>query len=220
MEQKIMKETLQFLKDLKKNNNREWFNVHKEMFMAASDNFADFVQSLIDAVAGFDKTLAGLLAKDSVFRIYRDVRFSKDKSPYKTHFGANLMGKGAGCGKAGYYFHLEPGSSFLAGGIHMTEPQNLKAVREEISGNSDSFLKIINSREFAENFSIRGEKLSRVPQGFDKDDPMAEYLKHKEILIHHSISDREILSDQLLDDCARVCQAMVPFNRFINASLQ
>jgi uncharacterized protein (TIGR02453 family) len=130
------------------------------------------------------------------------------------------MGKGAGCGMAGYYFHLEPGSSFLAGGIHMTEPQNLKAVREEISGNSDSFLKIINNREFAENFSIRGEKLSRVPQGFDKDDPMAEYLKHKEILIHHSINDPEILSDQLLADCARVCKAMVPFNRFINASLQ
>src|SRR5438046_10083390 len=93
-------------------------------------------ETLIDEVAKFDRSVAGLDAKNSVFRIYRDVRFSKDKSPYKTHFSATLMGKGKACGVAGYYFHLEQGNSFLAGGIHMTEPANLKAIRKEISSNA------------------------------------------------------------------------------------
>jgi uncharacterized protein (TIGR02453 family) len=220
MDKKIKNDTLQFLKELKKNNDREWFNRNKDRFIAANENFTQFVQSLIGEVAGFDKSVAGLDAKNSIFRIYRDIRFSKDKSPYKTHFGATLMGKGGSCGVAGYYLHLEPGASLLGGGVHMTEPANLKAIREEISSSGKDFLKIINSREFRDNFTIEGEKLNKVPQGFDKEDPMAEYLKFKELMIHHKVSDKEILSDEFLAECARVCKAMVPFNKFVNAPLK
>jgi uncharacterized protein (TIGR02453 family) len=126
------------------------------------------------------------------------------------------MGKGKGCGVAGYYFHLEPGNSFLAGGIHMTEPVNLKAVREEISSNGKNFLKIINDKSFKENFKIEGEKLVNVPAGFEKDDPMSEYLKYKELVIHHSVADKEIVASDFVSYCVKVFKAMIPFNQFIN----
>jgi uncharacterized protein (TIGR02453 family) len=212
----IKKATVQFLKDLKKNNDREWFNTNKEKFIAANDNFMQFVQGLINEVIKFDKTVTGLEAKNCVFRIYRDTRFSKDKTPYKTHFGATLLGKGTGCGIAGYYFHLEPGSSFLAGGVHMTEPPNLKAIREEISSNGKTFLKIINDKSFKDNFKIEGEKLAKLPQGFGKDDPMGDYLKYKELMIRHSLSDRDILDEDFTSNCVKVFKAMVPFNKFVN----
>ena len=183
---------------------------------SANENFIEFVQALTDEVSKFDKTVLGLDAKNSVFRIYRDVRFSKDKSPYKTFFGATLMGKEKSCGIAGYYFHLEPGNSFLAGGVHMTEPQNLKAIREEISDKGKTFLKIINDKNFKDNFKIEGEKLAKFPQGFDKEDPMAEFLKYKELMIHHAVADSEVVSGSFLSDCIKVCKAMVPFNRFVN----
>ncbi len=215
----VAKETLQFLKDLKKNNDREWFTKNKDKYLAANENFTQFVQGLIDEVAKFDESVDGLNAKDSVFRIYRDIRFSKDKSPYKTHFGATLMGKSNLCGKAGYYLHLEPGGAFLAGGVHMTEPKDMKAIREAIRDNGKEFLKIINDKIFKDNFTIEGEKSSNVPRGFDKGDPMADYLKYKELMIWHSLSDKEIIAVNFISVCARVFKAMVPFNRFLNESM-
>jgi len=212
----INKETLQFLKDLKKNNNREWFNNNKDLYLQANENFIHFVQSLIEEVSKFDNSVAGLDAHNSVFRIYRDVRFSKDKSPYKTEFGATLMGKGSGCGIAGYYFHLEPEGSFLAGGVHMSDPKDLKAIREEISLYGEEFLKIINDDNFKNNFVLQGEKLSNVPKGFAKDDPMAEYLKYKELEMHHPVEENTILSEDFITYCARIFKAMVPFNSFVN----
>ena len=212
----IKKQTLEFLKDLKLHNDRDWFNQNKDKFTAANDNFVEFTQELIDRVASFDKSLTGLLAKDAVFRIYRDIRFSKDKSPYKTFFGAHLRGREKGCGIAGYYFHFEPGSSFLAGGVHMTESQNLRAIREEISDNGKTFLKIINDKSFKDNFKIEGEKLSKVPQGFDKEDPMAEFLKYKELMIHHAVKDKEILEADFVSYCSKIFKAMVPVNKFVN----
>ncbi len=212
----IKKETLQFLKDLKSHNNRDWFNANKDKFVRANENFTEFVQGLIGEVSKFDKSVSGLDAKECVFRIYRDVRFSKDKSPYKTHLAATLMGRGRMCGVAGYYLHLEPGNAFLAGGVHMTDPENLKAIREEISSNGKVFLRIIADKEFKSTFEIVGEKLVKVPQGFDKEDPMGDYLKFKELMIHHSVNDKEILSDGFTSYCVKIIRRMVPFNSFLN----
>jgi len=212
----IKKETLQFLRDLKENNNREWFNNNKERYISANENFIQFVQELIDEVSKFDSSVVGVDAHNSVFRIYRDVRFSKDKSPYKAEMGAMLMGKGTGCGIAGYYLHLEPGNSLLAGGVHMSEPKDLKAIREEISSRSNEFLKIINNDNFKNNFTLKGEKLSNVPKGFNKEDPMAEYLKYKELEMHHPVDENTILSDDFVSYCANIFKAMVPFNSFVN----
>lgn len=212
----IKKETVQFLKELKAHNERDWFNKNKERYVAANENFIQFVQGLIGEVAKFDKEVAGLDAKDCVFRIYRDVRFSKDKSPYKVNFGAHLMGKGKGCGLAGYYFHFQPGASWLGGGVHMAEPKQLKAIRQEISYRGKDFLKIINDKTFKEYFTLEGEKLQKVPQGFDKEDPMGDYLKYKELMIKHPVSDKEILAGNYTGYCAKVFKAMVPFNKFVN----
>lgn len=219
MTAQIHKETLQFLRDLKKNNNRDWFNAHKEIYTTASENFISFIQSLIDEVAAFDKSIAGIEAKHTIFRIYRDTRFSKDKTPYKTHFAASLMGKDSSCGVAGYYMHFEPGATFLAGGVHMTEPDIMRSIRQEIGREGKSFLKIINDKKFKEYFTIRGEQASRVPNGFDKDDEMAEYLKYKELMIHHEVGDKEVLTPAFSQYCARIFQAMVPFNQFVNKPL-
>ncbi len=215
----IKKETLQFLKDLKKNNDRDWFNNNKDKFVAANENFIVFVQSLVAEIAKFDKSVAGLEAKSSVFRIYRDTRFAKDKSPYKTNFGALLMGKSKECGLAGYYMHIEPGGSFLAGGLHMSEPAELKAIREEISGNGKAFLKIINDKNFKEHFTIEGEKLANVPKGFEKEDPMGDFLKYKEMMLQHKVDDKLITSDDFTSYCTKIFKAMVPFNAFVNESV-
>ncbi len=215
----ITKDTFQFLKDVKKNNDREWFNAHKERYVAANENFIGFTQSLIHEIAKFDKSVAGLDAKKAVYRIYRDTRFSKDKTPYKTYFSASLMGKNTGCGVAGYYLHVQPGNCMLAGGVHMPEPKVIKEIRHEISFYNKEFMKIINAKNFKDNFTLQGEKLVKIPQGFDKDDPMAEYLKYKELMICHSVADKNILADNSITYCTKVFKAMLPFNSFINKPL-
>jgi uncharacterized protein (TIGR02453 family) len=216
----IKNDTLQFLSELKENNDRDWFNTNKDRFVDANENFIQFIQSVINEVSSFDKVVQGLDAKNCVFRIYRDTHFSKDKSPYKTNFGAALLlGTEKGRGIAGYYLHLQPGHSFLAGGVHTTEPANLKAIREEISHNGEEFLKIINDKNFKDSFEIKGEKLAKVPQGFENDDPMGEYLKYKELMIHHAVDDKTILSGNFTTYCVNILKAMVPFNSFLNASL-
>jgi len=212
----IKKETIQFLKDLKKNNNRDWFTANKEKYVAANENSIQFVQSVIDEIAKFDKSIAGVEAKDSMFRIYRDTRFSKDKTPYKTHLGATLVGKGNGCNMAGYCLHLEPGNTFIGGGVQMPEPAKLKALRQEISYNGKEFLKIINDKNFKTLFTIEGEKLAKVPQGFDKEDLMGEYLKFKELIIKHPLDDKQLTAEDFATYCAKVFKAAVPFNAFLN----
>lgn len=216
----IRKETIQFLKDLKKHNDRDWFNDNKDKFVAANENFIAFVQDMIGLIGKFDKAVAQKSAKECVFRIYRDTRFAKDKSPYKTHFGASLMSVKNGVGVAGYYLHLDPDDIFLAGGVHMAEPAQMKLLRQEISYNAAKFKKIINDKTFKANFEIHGEKLKNVPPGFDKEDPMADYLKYKELYIMHKVSAKDALSPDFASYCSKIFNSMVPFNAFINEGLK
>lgn len=218
MFQNIHKDTLQFLAKLKDNNDRDWFNKNKDRFIAANENFILFIQTLINEIGRFDKAVVGMDAKKTVFRIYRDTRFAKDKSPYKINFGASLMmGPAKGSGLAGYYFHLQPGGSFLAGGVHLPEPAALKAIRQEISHNGEAFSKIISDKNFKDKFELAGERLSKVPPGFEKDNPMAAYLKLKELLVMHPLDDAIVLSDDLTMYSTGVFKLMVPFNSFLNA---
>ena len=143
--------TLQFLRTLEKNNNREWFNENKTIYQEAQQDVVSFVEKLIEEMATFDEEVGKVDAKKSLFRIYRDTRFSKDKSPYKTNFGASL-GMGKGSQKAGYYLHIEPGKSFLGGGIYKPEPSVLKTIRQEISAFGDEFLEILERDEFRNYF--------------------------------------------------------------------
>lgn len=218
----ISKSTFQFLKDLKKNNNRDWFNDNKSLYIKSKENVEAFMESLIPKVARFDPEIADMEAKNSVFRIYRDVRFSKDKSPYKTHFGAHLIagGRKNEMEKAGYYIHLEPGrKSILAGGAWRPPSNWIKAIRQEISYNADEFKKILNGKSFKSYFGeMQGEKLKTAPKDYPKDHPEIELLKYKDFLAVHELSDQLVLSDDLINHTAKVFKAMQPFDNFLNRS--
>ena len=213
--------TLQFLRNLEKNNNREWFNENKTLYQEAQQDVISFVEKLMEEMADFDEEIGKLEAKKSVFRIYRDTRFSKDKTPYKTNFGAGL-GMGKGNKISGYYLHIEPGKSFLAGGVYNPEPSVLKTIRQEISAFGDEFKAILEQDEFRNYF--RGlsveDKLKKVPQGFEKDDKMAEYLKLKHFIVTHPISDEQLLSENAVKEFTKIFKAMKPLNDFLQTPFE
>ncbi|OWK97903.1 TIGR02453 family protein [Kaistella haifensis DSM 19056] len=218
MSSKIEASTLHFLKNLSKNNNREWFTENKDQYIAAHQNVLNMVENLIEKIGAFDEEIMKIDAKKSLYRIYRDVRFSKDKSPYKTNFGAGL-GMGKGNKISGYYLHIEPGKSFLAGGVYQPEPSVLKEIRKEISMNAKEFQEILQQDDFRNNFrglSVEG-KLQRVPNGFDKDDPMAEFLKLKNLIVVHPISDDALMQENATKNMAKIFQSMKPLNDFLSA---
>ena len=207
-----------FLKKLSKNNNREWFTENKDQYITAQQNVLNVVETLIEKIGEFDEEMLKIDAKKSLFRIYRDVRFSKDKSPYKTNFGAGL-GMGKGNKISGYYLHIEPGKSFLAGGVYQPETSVLKEIRKEISMNAKEFQEILGQDDFRNNFrglSVEG-KLQRVPNGFEKDDPIAEFLKLKNLIVVHPISDDALMEENATNNMAKIFQSMKPLNDFLSA---
>lgn len=214
----ISTKTFDFLKKLSKNNNREWFTENKNLYTESQENVVGFLEDLIKEMSGFDEELAKIDAKKALFRIYRDTRFSKDKIPYKTNFGASL-GMGKGSQKGGYYLHLEPGKSFLAGGIYMPESAVLKEVRKEISLYGDEFIKIINNKDFKKHFPEldQSDQLKKIPQGFEKEDPMAEYLKLKNFIVVYNVKDEMVLDKGAAKELTKVFKLMKPFNDFLNA---
>lgn len=213
--------TLSFLKSLKKNNNRDWFQANKDKHDAAKTEFENFIEKLIKEIVKFDKKIAGQKAKDCVFRIYRDVRFSKDKSPYKTHFGAFITTKGKNSNGPGYYIHVEPGDCFLAGGIYMPDGSQLAKIRQEIDYNLKEFLKILKGKDFVQYFGGLSdmEKLKTAPKGFPKDHPAIELLKHKSYIATHKISDKQVVENDFPDYASKTFRALYPLNDFLHAAL-
>lgn len=213
----ISPKTFDFLKKLTKNNNREWFTENKSLYTESQENVISFLDELIREMAEFDEELGKLDGKKSLFRIYRDTRFSKDKIPYKTNFGASL-GMGKGSQKGGYYLHIEPGKSFIAGGIYMPESAALKEVRKEISLYGEDFLKIINNKDFKKYFPNldQDDQLKKVPQGFEKEDPMGEYLKLKNFIVVYNLKDEEVLDKNAAKNITKIFKLMKPFNDFLN----
>lgn len=220
MKNLIKPETLNFLSTLEINNNREWFNENKQLYLNAKENVENAVNEIISGVSEFDKSVERLEAKNCIFRIYKDTRFSKDKTPYKTNIGASLVEKGPKTlNHAGYYIHLEPNKSFLAGGVYMTEPKNLKSIREKISSEGDEFLKILNKKSFKDQLELRGDKLVKVPQGFDKENPMGDYLKFKQFTVFHPLSDEDVQDGNFVKNTVKVFKEIYPFNQFLNDAI-
>jgi uncharacterized protein (TIGR02453 family) len=209
--------TFTFLKNLKKNNNRDWFNANKHQYQAALDDFTAFVTSLIDGIGKFDKHVKGLDPKKTIFRIYRDTRFSKDKTPYKTHFAARLHKPNA-MHIAGYYFSASPDEVYIAGGIYGAEPPHLNNIRKHISRDGKEFLKIMNNKAFKDAFGKLWEedKLKTPPKGFDKEDPMIDYLKNKNFIVSHEVPKAISSGPKLLEHTLKVCKLAVPFHDFLN----
>lgn len=213
--------TLQFLKNLKANNNKEWMDTHKTEYQNAKADFEYFVAQLIQSLGKMDDTLANLQPKQCIFRLNRDIRFSNDKSPYKSNFGAAFSRGGKKFPGAGYYFHLEPGGSFIGGGCWMPDAEILKNIRQEIDYNFNGFKKIIAAKKFKDTFGeMNGEKLVRPPKGYDENNPAIEYIKYKSFTVGASISDKEILSGNLLKTAMGVYKTMQPFVFFLNAGVE
>jgi len=221
----LQSSTIKFLKDLKKNNNKPWFDAHRKEYEAAKIDFANFIQQIIDQHGKKDPSIKNLVAKDCMFRINRDVRFAKDKSPYKTNFGASInKGGRKAFNSAGYYFHLEPTRCFAGGGIWMPMPDDLKKVRQEVDYNFAEFKKIISSKKFK---SIYGDlsrdaefTLSRVPKGYEADNPAAEYLKLKSYIATVNTNDADITSNNLLKKTIEAFETLQPLLNFINRALE
>jgi uncharacterized protein (TIGR02453 family) len=214
----IEKTTLDFLKKLTKNNNRDWFEKNREDYLKAKTDVEAFTEQLIKSIAKFHPEIGLLNAKNCVFRIFRDVRFSKDKSPYKTNMGAYISEGGKKGNKAGYYLHIQPnGQSFLAGGMYMPEPALLNAIRQEIDYNTDEFKGIINKKSFKNTFGgLEGEKLKAVPKGYDKNHPDIELLKYKSYIVWHKLDDKALTQKDFLKKATAVFKELYPFNQFLN----
>jgi uncharacterized protein (TIGR02453 family) len=216
-------QTLKFLSGLKKNNNKDWFDKHRVQYEAARIDFSNFIQLLIDELQQLDPTITGLSSRDCMFRINRDIRFSKDKRPYKSNFGASIKRGGRKSGFAGYYFHCEPGQSFAGGGLWMPEAAQLKKLRQEIDYNWEEFQQIIKEKSFKKTFGdlYLGDelRLSTMPKGYEKDNPAAAYLKLKCFIAETTFADEELTRSGLHKKTIAAFKALQPLLHFINRSL-
>lgn len=211
--------TLKFLKDLKKNNNRPWFEEHRKQYETAKTDFYSFVDELIAGIATFDKPIGSFKAKDCVFRINRDVRFSKDKRPYKNNMSAYFNKAGKKSELGGYYVHIEPGTAFVAGGLWQPEPPVLAGIRQEIDYSFDEWKKIIGNATFKKTFpeGVTSEIiLTRPPKGYEVDNPAIEFLKMKSFVVRAPISDTVIQSKGFVKEVVKIMQAMKPMIDFLN----
>jgi len=209
--------TIDFLIELSVNNNRAWFEAHKEEYTAARENVIELTADIIKRLSLIDSSVADLEPSKCLFRIYRDVRFSKDKSPYKNHFGVQLGDMKKNPRRSAYYIHITPEYSFLAGGMYNPDTAMLAAFRNKISRDGVEFLQIINEPTFQEYFTVSGEKLVNIPKTFSKDDPMADYLKYKEFTLIHHISDKQLEAKNSAAYCAKIFESLHPFNEFIDS---
>lgn len=206
-----------FLGELKKNNNREWFQANKKWYEQCRADFELFITLLISEIGKFDRSIGSLKASDCLFRIYRDIRFSPDKTPYKTNFGAYIARGGRKSEFAGYYFHIEPGNYMLAGGIYMPSKEILKAIREEIFHNPEDILAIIHNKEFRKFFpAITGEQLKTAPQGYPKDWEYIDLLKFKDYNLVRPFMVSDMKKKNFLEFVTETYQMMYPFNEYLN----
>lgn len=209
-----MEKVFKFLSALKKNNNREWFEEHKDQYLQSKAEFEELVEKLIAGIAKFDKEIGiNTKAKDCVFRIYKDVRFSKDKTPYKTNMGASINPGGKKSPTPGYYFQIEPGNCFIAGGVWGPQPEHLNAIRQEIDYNGDALLKIMKSKPFSSYYSGLDDidTLKTVPKGYEKDNKYIDLLKHRHFIVSFEMKDKDLLNPKNIGAIIDACKAMHPF---------
>jgi len=217
--------TLQFLKQLAKNNTKEWFDANRKKYEAAKADHMQSVQKIIDEFCKTDTTLSTLAAKDCLFRINRDIRFSKDKSPYKINFGAYINANGKKSMNAGYYLHIQPGESFVGGGMYQPDADALKKIRQEIDYNFDAFKNIINNKTFkavyAKGISKDGDvSLSRPPKGYDDDNPAIEFIKLKSVVAIAPLTDAQITDKKFVSTVVKAFEALHPLVLFLNNALE
>lgn len=217
----IAPKTLQFLTKLSLNNDRTWFEEHKSEYIEAKENFEDFIAQYLEQLAAEESDFGLLRVKDCVFRIYRDVRFSKNKAPYKNHLAAGINKGGKRVHVPGYYLHISPGASLFAGGIWRPEPALLSKIRQEIDYNFEEFSRMVQGVRASGMFDGMEdeEALIRPPKGYSEDNTAIQFIKMKNFIFSCSLSDKEITAKNFLSTLVKGYQALKPFNAFIERAL-
>ena len=214
--------TLDFLKKLSRNNNREWFEKNKPRYLEIKGEFELFVTDVLQAMITFDESLVGLNPKKLTFRIYRDVRFSKDKTPYKTNVSAGISPGGKGMGVPGYYFQIEPGNkSMVAAGMYQPSPENLAKIRQEIDYNGEQLIEILKERKFKKTFGElwNEDKLKTMPKGYTPDHPHRDLLKLKSFMVLRSFADSEVTGKRFQKDLVDSMKSGKALNDFLTEGL-
>ena len=214
----IKKQSIDFLKTLSKNNNRDWFNEHKNFYEEAHTNMIAFADALLAEMRKHDniETASG---KKCLFRIYKDVRFSKNKTPYNTHWSGSFK-RATKKLRGGYYFHIKPGNSFLAGGFWGPEPSDLKRIRQDIELNYKDWKKMLANKTLVNTFGkLRGDQVSSAPRGYARDHPAIDLLRFKQFILKHDFTDKEICSPDFVLKANDVFKKLRPFFNFMSEVL-
>lgn len=213
--------TLDFLKKLSRNNNREWFEKNKPHYLEIKEEFELFVTDVLHEMVNFDEALAGLNPKKLIFRIYRDVRFSKDKTPYKTNISAGISPEGKGMGLPGYYFQVAPGDSFVAAGMYHPSPENLVKIRQEIDYNGNQLDALLKEKKFKKTYGAfwDEEKLKTTPKGYEASHPHVEYLKLKNFIVTRAFTDAQVMDKKFQKNLLEAMRTAKPMNDFLRAGL-
>lgn len=215
-----MEKVLQFLENLSENNNREWFNANRQVYKESRDKVLFITEILINEIRKFDPEIHIIAPKDCMFKIFRDVRFSNDKRPYKTNFGSFIAKGGRKSLQAGYYFHIEPNRSFAGGGLYMPPPEQLKTIRSHIAENGHEFLEIIQEKKFKEIYpEIHGQKLKTAPKGFPKNHEFSDLLRYQSFVFSTNLEKQTITSNFFVDYLVNVFNELYKVNKFFNNGL-
>lgn len=211
-----------FLKDLSKNNNREWFEKNKPKYLEAKDQFDQFVARLLTDLTDFDRSLVGLNPKKITFRIYRDVRFSKNKTPYKSNMSAGISPRGKMVDEPGVYLHIQPNNkSFVAAGLWMPQPEPLAKIRQEIDYNGEKLAKIMSNAKFKKMYGAFETEyaLKNAPKGYEKDHPRLEWLKLKSFVVSHPFTDSEVKDKKFMKTVIDTYKTAKPLNDFLREAI-
>ena len=213
----IKKDTLTFIKDVAENNDRDWFAAHKEQYEIAKADVIGLIEKLIPKLAAADPEFSiDTPAKKCLMRIYRDVRFSKNKDPYKNNYGISFNVKAKGIPSPDYYLHIQPGKSFFGAGFWMPEAPVLKKIREEIDYNTSEFVEIIEAKQFTSLFKLSKEDtLKNAPKGYDIDHPQIDILKLKSLIAIYPLTDAELLDSKIVDKLKTAFESIHPFVLFL-----
>lgn len=215
-----MQEVLNFLSELRKNNNKEWFDQNRDRYQECRQKVLFLTELIIHEVGRFDPEVGAQNPKDCVFRIFRDVRFSVDKTPYKTNMGSFIVKGGKKSFCAGYYLHIEPGASFVGGGSYCPPADALKAMRTEIFDNPEEFKQLIFKESFRKVYpALYDDKLKTAPKGFPKDFPDIDLLKYKSFAFGENLDDSVVTSDAFVGRVVASMKELYPVNRFLNIAL-
>jgi uncharacterized protein (TIGR02453 family) len=216
-----MLQVIQFLNELSENNNREWFQKNKKWYDESREKVLFLTEVVINEIRKFDPDVPLLEPKDCLFRIFRDVRFSHDKSPYKTNFGSFIAKGGRKSSYAGYYFHIEPSGSFVGGGIYMPAAEPLKAIRDYIAENGEEFLLLTNNKNFKKVYpEMMDDKLKTAPKGYSPDHEFINLLRYKSFAFSSQFDKSQILADNYIEKLVHSFKTLQPVNRFLNEALE